>query len=119
MFSLSKDWKGRTHDFILATVDRMTKKVFYKAIRKDLTAEALAKLLLAFWVRHYGVSDSMYIKISVIRVLFFLGYQAKVEHCLLKNSTTEVFFEAFVSYEQKDWVMKKASSGCMRSMVRA
>ena len=56
---VSIDWKVDGYNFILVTVDRLTKMVHYKSVKITFNAPELAEVIIDVVVCHHGLPDSI------------------------------------------------------------
>ncbi len=114
------DWKGETYDSILVIVDQLTKMVHYKPVKVTIDAPALAKVIIKAVVWHHGLLDSIVSDRGSVftskfwsSLCYFLGIKRKLSttfHLQIdgqtkrQNSPMEAYLQAFVNFEQNDWV---------------
>ena len=116
---ISTDWKGDSYDSILVIVDWLTKMVHYKPAKVTINAPGLAEVIINVVVRHYGLPDSIVINwwsfftskfwsllcyfLGIKRRLYTIFYPQTNEQSERQHSMMEVYFRAFVNFEQNDW----------------
>ena len=117
---ISTDWKGESYASILVIVDRLTKMVHYKPVKVTIDAPGLAEVILGVVVWHHGLSDSIVSHRGSLvtskfwsSLCYFLGIKRRLSTAFhpqtdnqtkRQNSTIEAYLQAFVNFEQNDWV---------------
>ena len=56
---VSTDWKGKSYDFILVIVNRLTKMVHYKPVKVTIDAPGLAEVIFDVVVWHHSLLNSI------------------------------------------------------------
>ena len=111
---VSTDWKGKSYDFILVIVDRLTKIVHYEPVKITIDAPELAEVIINMVVWHYGLPDSIVTNKGSLFISKFwssLCYFPRFKRRLLtafhpqiddqtekQNSTMEAYLWALVSF---------------------
>ena len=114
------NWKEDSYDSILVIVDQLTKIIHYKPIRVTINAPSLAEIIIDMVVRHHGLSGSIVIDQGSFFTLkfwsslcYFFGIKQRLSTTFYlqtdgqterQNSTMEAYLQAFVNFEQNNWV---------------
>ena len=135
------DWKRNSYNSILVIVDQLTKIVYYKLVKVTINALGLVEIIINVLVRHHGLPDFIVNDRGLLftskfwsLLCFFLGIKQRIsttfhpqinKQIKRQNSTMEAYFQAFVNFEQNDWIwlllmaefaynnVKNASTGFM------
>ena len=118
--SILTDWKRDSYDSILVIVDRLTKMVHYKPVKVTIDTPGLAEVIINIVVRHHGLPDSIITNqeffftskfwsllcyfLGIKRRLFITFHPQTDDQTERQNSTMEAYLQAFVNFEQNDWV---------------
>lgn len=113
------NWKSEIYDSILVIINWYTKMVYYKPVKVTIDASSLIKIIFDMVVCYYGLSNSIITNWGSIFILKFwssLFYFLEIKQRLSttfhlqinsqikrQNSIIEVYFQAFVNFEQNNW----------------
>ena len=115
---ISNDWKEENYDSILVIIDWLIKMVHYEQVKVIIIAPELAEVILDMVVWHYNLPDSIVIDQDSLftskfwsSLCYFLGIKWKLSTAFYpqidgqtkrQNITMEVYFWAFINFEQDD-----------------
>ena len=116
---ISTNWKTDNYDSILVIIDWLTKMIHYEPVKIIIDTLNLMEVTLDIIVQHHGlfnliVSDwgmvfslkfwsFLYYFLSIKQRLFTVFYPETDGQTKKKSSTIEVYFRAFINFEQNDW----------------
>ena len=114
------NYKGDSYNSILVIVNRLTKIIHYKPVKATINAPGLAKVIIDIVIKHHGLLDSIitnrksfftskfwsslcyFLDIRQrLSTAFYLQTHSQTER---QNSIMEVYLQAFVNFEQNNWV---------------
>ena len=112
---ISTNWKSDSYDFILVTIDRLMKMVYYEPVKVIINAPGLAEVIIDVVVRHYGFPDSIITDRRAIftskfwsLLCYFFGIKRRLSTAFhsqtdgqtkRQNSTIEAYLRAFDNFE--------------------
>ena len=116
---ISTDWKGDSYDYILVSVDWLTRMVHYEPVKVTINALELADVILDMVVWHHGLPDSIVSDRGSLftskfwsTLCYFLSIKQKLSTAFYpqtngqtawQKSTIEVYLRAFINFKQNDW----------------
>ena len=114
------DWKGDSYDSIFVIVNQLIKMVHYKLVKIVIDAPDLIKVIINIIIRYYSLPDlivtnrrllftlkfwsSLYYFLGIKQKLFTAFHSQTDGQTKRQNSTREAHFQAFVNFEQNDWI---------------
>ena len=116
---VSTDWKGNSYNSILVIVHHLTKMMHYKPVKVTIDAPSLAEVIINVLVRHHSLPDSIISDRGAVffskfwsLLCYFLGIKRQLSTAFYlqtdgqtkrQNSMIEMYFWAFINWEQNDW----------------
>ena len=115
---ISIDLKGDSYDFILVTVNWLTKMVHYEPVKITINLPDLAEIIINVVVQHHEPPDSIVPNKSSVftskfrsSLCYFLSIKQRLSTAFhsqtngqtkRQNSTIKAYLRAFVNFEQND-----------------